>query len=149
MEKVILFHGRRAAQTFTRIWLLDQLLGMDLLPLSSLPITRQMTFLSPNTGDPVVLTPLSCSGITSFCVWSHWHSWDSNWFFTCMHIPKVGLHRRKEGGGTQLGCLLWMYQHPTHRCCSPLGDSVRFFYKHRTCFFIQINAQGQENGATR
>lgn len=30
---------------------------MDLLPLRSLPITRQMTSLSPNTGDPVVLTP--------------------------------------------------------------------------------------------
>lgn len=29
---------------------------MDLLPLRSLPITRQMTSLSPNTGDPVVLT---------------------------------------------------------------------------------------------
>lgn len=40
--------------------------------------------------------------------------------------PKVAYTGRKGGGGTQLGgCLLWMYQHPTHRC-SPLGDSARF-----------------------
>lgn len=75
---------------------------MDLLSLNSLPIMRQRTSLSPNTGDPVVLTPFL-----------FWH-----YFLVCvisltflrlrlvfhMHIPKVGSHKEgRKVGGTELG----------------------------------------------
>lgn len=121
---------------------------MDPLPLSSLPIARQMTSLSPNPGHPVVLTP--------FLFWHYFllvcdpsdFLETQNWFFTCTFLRRAytgreGRWRYRAGGAasgfTSIRSITAVCSWET-QCAS---------YKHRTCFFVKINAQRQENGAKK
>lgn len=66
METVIFSLSRRAEQTFTRIRLLDQLPGVDLLPRSSLPC-KTSDLHAPNLMGRFSI-PRSYSGMTLTCV---------------------------------------------------------------------------------
>lgn len=113
----ILFHSRRAEQTFTRIWLLGQLLGVGLLPLRSLPTARLVISMSPNTGDPTLHAPslywhyiLLCVCV---CVTSPGPSWAVNRFLFSVCVFHPHSKSRLAWGGKKvealsLSCLLWL-----------------------------------------
>lgn len=84
METVIFSLSRRAEQTFTRIRLLDQLPGVDLLPHSSLPC-KTSDLHAPNLMGRFSI-PRSYSGIdmcdiTVSC---------ETWIIFNIHSPQVG-----------------------------------------------------------
>lgn len=66
METVIFSLSRRAEQTFTRIRLLDQLPGVDLLPRSSLPCKTSDLHVPNLMG--LFSIPHSYPGMTLTCV---------------------------------------------------------------------------------
>lgn len=132
-KKVIFFHSRRAEQTFTRIWLLDQLLGVDQpLPLSSLPTTRHLISRSPALGT-LLYTPHSRSGITFFFFF-FWCLTDSLqtqtvFFFFSPHPHSLswltlGGKKYRRSPGHQASSSF--YQHLIHHCCFLFFPLVEF-----------------------
>lgn len=146
-KKVIFFHSRRAEQTFTRIWLLDQLLGVDQpLPLSSLPTTRHVISRSPALGT-LLYTPHSPSGITFFFFffwWSYRLSSDINFFFPphphSLSQLTLGGKKYRRSPGHQASSSF--YQHLIHHCSfffSPCR--ICGVFNICNCFFVKRNSQ--------
>lgn len=85
METAIFSLSRRAEQTFTRIRLLDQLPGVDLLPRSSLQC-KTSDLHGPNLRGPFFYTPLllwqdtDVCDITAFC---------ETWIILSIQSPQV------------------------------------------------------------
>ena len=132
-KKFIFFHSRRAEQTFTRIWLLDQPLGVDQpLPLSSLPTTRHLISRSPALGT-LLYTPHSCSGITFFfffwCLTDSLQTQTVFFFFFSPHPHSLswvtlGGKKYRRSPGHQASSSF--YQHLIHHCCFLFFPLVEF-----------------------